>query len=186
MTQQALANALGTLPSRLVALVDELESKGLLERRPSDNDRRSYALHLTQAGQSTLQAVGRVARDHQQALLAGLSAGADRRASTSRAEETDEGADRDDDALGTLDTVRARSIQDEGSQSFGGVGACVITKGIEEPHKDSLIYVECRLRQSTVGMHPRTEFSQNGPLIGSGWPGYRRRKLALQLEESDE
>jgi DNA-binding MarR family transcriptional regulator len=73
MTQQALANALGTLPSRLVALVDELESKGLLERRPNDSDRRCYALHLTPAGQSTLQAIGRVARDHQQALLAGLS-----------------------------------------------------------------------------------------------------------------
>jgi DNA-binding MarR family transcriptional regulator len=57
----------------LVALVDELESKGLLERRPHESDRRSYALHLTEAGQSTLQAIGRIARDHQQALLSGLS-----------------------------------------------------------------------------------------------------------------
>lgn len=73
ITQQALANALGTLPSRLVALVDELESKGLLERRPHDSDRRSYALHLTPAGQFTLQAIGRIARDHQLALLAALS-----------------------------------------------------------------------------------------------------------------
>ena len=73
ITQQALAAALGTLPSRLVALVDELESKGLLERRPHESDRRSYALHLTEAGKSTLQAIGRVARDHQQALLAALS-----------------------------------------------------------------------------------------------------------------
>ena|SRR5271167_1663270 len=73
ITQQALASALGTLPSRLVALVDELESKGLLERRPREDDRRSYALHLTEAGNSTLQAIGRIARDHQQALLAGLS-----------------------------------------------------------------------------------------------------------------
>jgi len=73
ITQQALATALGTLPSRLVALVDELESKGLLERRPHESDRRSYALHLTEAGESTLQAIGRVAREHQQALLAGLS-----------------------------------------------------------------------------------------------------------------
>jgi DNA-binding MarR family transcriptional regulator len=73
ITQQALATAVGTLPSRLVALVDELESKGLLERRPHESDRRSYALHLTEAGKSTLQAIGRVARDHQQALLEGLS-----------------------------------------------------------------------------------------------------------------
>ena len=32
-----------------------------------------------------------------------------RRVSTSRAEEADEGTDRVDDALGTLDTVRARA-----------------------------------------------------------------------------
>jgi DNA-binding MarR family transcriptional regulator len=73
ITQQALASALQTQPSRLVALVDELESKGLLERRPHDSDRRSYSLHLTDAGHSTLQAIGRIARDHQQTLLAGLS-----------------------------------------------------------------------------------------------------------------
>jgi DNA-binding MarR family transcriptional regulator len=78
ITQQALATALGTLPSRLVALVDELESKGLLERRPHESDRRSYALHLTKAGQSTLQAIGRIAREHQQALLAELSEGEQR------------------------------------------------------------------------------------------------------------
>jgi DNA-binding MarR family transcriptional regulator len=73
MTQQALATALGTQPSRLVALVDELESKGLVERRAHQSDRRSYALHLTEAGKSTLQAIGRVAREHQQTLLAALS-----------------------------------------------------------------------------------------------------------------
>lgn len=73
ITQQALAKALGTLPSRLVALLDELESKGTLERGPHERDRRSHSLHLTDAGRSTLQAVGRIARDHQQALLAGLS-----------------------------------------------------------------------------------------------------------------
>jgi DNA-binding MarR family transcriptional regulator len=73
MTQQALAKALGTLPSRLVAIVDELESKGLLERRPHENDRRSYALHVTGKGKAMLQAIGKVAREHQQALLAALS-----------------------------------------------------------------------------------------------------------------
>jgi DNA-binding MarR family transcriptional regulator len=53
-----LATALGTLPSRLVAIVDELESKGLLERRPHESDRRSYALHLTEKGKANLQAIG--------------------------------------------------------------------------------------------------------------------------------
>jgi DNA-binding MarR family transcriptional regulator len=73
ITQQALATTLGTQPSRLVALIDELESRGLLERRPHETDRRSHALHLTEAGKSTLQAIGRIAREHQQKLLAALS-----------------------------------------------------------------------------------------------------------------
>jgi DNA-binding MarR family transcriptional regulator len=74
ITQQALAAALGTLPSRLVALVDELEGKGLVERKSDETDRRRYALCLTQEGVSMLQAIGRIAREHQQALLASLSA----------------------------------------------------------------------------------------------------------------
>lgn len=73
LTQQALAVTLGTLPSRVVALVDDLESKGLIERRPQEADRRSYALHLTEKGRTMLQAVGKVAREHQQNLLAALS-----------------------------------------------------------------------------------------------------------------
>jgi DNA-binding MarR family transcriptional regulator len=73
ITQQALATTLGTLPSRLVALIDDLESRGLVERRPHETDRRSYALHLTESGISTLQVIGRIAREHQQSLLAALS-----------------------------------------------------------------------------------------------------------------
>ncbi|HYL37702.1 MAG TPA: MarR family transcriptional regulator [Bryobacteraceae bacterium] len=73
ITQQALANALGMVPSRLVALVDELEARGLVERRANPQDRRSHAMHLSEKGRSTLQAVGRIAREHQQALLAALS-----------------------------------------------------------------------------------------------------------------
>jgi DNA-binding MarR family transcriptional regulator len=73
MTQQALANALRMVPSRLVALVDDLEGRGLIERRGNPDDRRRYALHLTPKGRSTLEAIGRIAREHQQALLAALS-----------------------------------------------------------------------------------------------------------------
>ncbi len=73
ITQQALATALGTLPSRLVAMVDDLESKGLVERQSDDNDRRRYALRLTQKGTAMLQSVGKIAREHQQRLLAALS-----------------------------------------------------------------------------------------------------------------
>jgi DNA-binding MarR family transcriptional regulator len=73
ITQQALASALGMQASRLVALVDELEGRGLVERRENPEDRRSYALHLTGKGRAELEAVGRVGREHQQALLAALN-----------------------------------------------------------------------------------------------------------------
>ena len=72
ITQQALANALGMLPSRLVALLDELESRGLIERRENRNDRRMYALHLTEQGRMTLRKIGSVSREHQENLLAAL------------------------------------------------------------------------------------------------------------------
>ena len=73
ISQHALAAALGTVPSRLVGLIDELESKELVERRPHETDRRSYALHLTEKGKLKLGLVGRVARQHRQELLAALS-----------------------------------------------------------------------------------------------------------------
>jgi DNA-binding MarR family transcriptional regulator len=73
MSQQALCTMLGILPSRLVALVDELEERGFVERRDRSDDRRSYALHLTEKGRQTLEAIGRVAREHDAALCAALS-----------------------------------------------------------------------------------------------------------------
>lgn len=73
ITQQALADALGMVASRLVALIDELEERRLVERQENEGDRRRYALHLTAQGWSTLEAIGRVAREHQQALLKSLS-----------------------------------------------------------------------------------------------------------------
>lgn len=73
ITQQALATALGTLPSRLVGMVDELESRGLVERQADENDRRRYALRLTKQGMAMLKSIGRIAREHQQTLLAALS-----------------------------------------------------------------------------------------------------------------
>jgi DNA-binding MarR family transcriptional regulator len=73
ITQQKLAGALGSPPSRLVALVDELEAKGLLERQANETDRRRYALHLTAKGKSVLQTIGNLVPEHQNALLAALS-----------------------------------------------------------------------------------------------------------------
>jgi DNA-binding MarR family transcriptional regulator len=75
VSQQALAELLGISPSRLVALVDELAERGLVERRNDPRDRRAYSLHLTALGGRRLQEIGRLAREHQDALCAALGAG---------------------------------------------------------------------------------------------------------------
>jgi DNA-binding MarR family transcriptional regulator len=75
LSQQALGEALAILPSRLVSLLDELEARNLIERRNHPSDRRSYSLYLTATGRDTLKAVGRVAREHQDALCAALTPG---------------------------------------------------------------------------------------------------------------
>ena len=52
--QSALAERLHISPSWMVAIVDELERRGLLERRPHARDRRVRNLHLTVAGKKLL------------------------------------------------------------------------------------------------------------------------------------
>jgi DNA-binding MarR family transcriptional regulator len=72
LSQQALGERLGMFPSRLVVVLDELEQRGLVERRDSPTDRRSYALHLTEAGRESLEQIGRIACEHQDAICAAL------------------------------------------------------------------------------------------------------------------
>ena len=60
-------------PSSLVALVDDLEGRGLVARLDNAQDRRTYALHLTGKGRALLGEVARVSREHNEALCAGLS-----------------------------------------------------------------------------------------------------------------
>ena len=73
LSQQALCERLRVMPSRLVALVDELEQRELVDRRDKPDDRRTYALHLTEKGRNVLKTIGRVAREHQDALAAALT-----------------------------------------------------------------------------------------------------------------
>jgi DNA-binding MarR family transcriptional regulator len=72
-SQQAVAARLGMFPSRLVALVDELQELGLVERRESPRDRRICLLAVTARGRQVLDSLRRVAREHQDALLAALN-----------------------------------------------------------------------------------------------------------------
>jgi DNA-binding MarR family transcriptional regulator len=72
-TQQALAGALSIPASRMVAILDGLEAKGLVERRYRDNDRRSRAVHVTDAGNTLLRKAFEVAINFEKALCQGLS-----------------------------------------------------------------------------------------------------------------
>ncbi|HUO27485.1 MAG TPA: MarR family winged helix-turn-helix transcriptional regulator [Candidatus Aquilonibacter sp.] len=71
--QQALAAHLGVMPSRMVALVDELENKGIVERRRSMEDRRNHELHLTQRGRQVMGELSRIAAEHEESLCASLN-----------------------------------------------------------------------------------------------------------------
>jgi DNA-binding MarR family transcriptional regulator len=73
-SQQDVAERLGMFPSRLVALVDELQDRGLVRRLENPRDRRVYLLEITPQAKEVLQAIGRVAREHQDALLTALTA----------------------------------------------------------------------------------------------------------------
>jgi DNA-binding MarR family transcriptional regulator len=72
-SQQAIGEAIGAPASRMVALVDELEQRGLVERRPHPDDRRVRALHLTAAGRKLLQRGRKVAAEHEEDLARAMS-----------------------------------------------------------------------------------------------------------------
>jgi DNA-binding MarR family transcriptional regulator len=73
ISQQELSARLRIHPSRLVAILDNLEKRNLVERKPNPEDRRLYSLYLTQNGAELLEGIGKVAHDHQDALLAALN-----------------------------------------------------------------------------------------------------------------
>jgi DNA-binding MarR family transcriptional regulator len=54
-TQSQIAAALGIKRTNFVPLLDSLERRGLAERRPAPDDRRSHALHLTGAGKTVVR-----------------------------------------------------------------------------------------------------------------------------------
>ena len=58
-SHKAWADALGLKKTNLVALIDAFEDRGLARRRPTENDRRAHALHLTPRG---IALIGRLHR----------------------------------------------------------------------------------------------------------------------------
>ncbi len=72
ISQQELARKLEMHASRLVAVIDQLEKRGLIVRQANAQDRRIYSLQLTDAGDEMLRAIGQVARDHNELMCASL------------------------------------------------------------------------------------------------------------------
>ena len=72
-SQNALADRLHISPSWMVAIVDDLELRGLLERKPHARDRRVRNLHLTAAGKKLLRRAERQAQSFDQRVSEPLS-----------------------------------------------------------------------------------------------------------------
>jgi DNA-binding MarR family transcriptional regulator len=71
-SQQAIGEAIGAPASRMVAIVDDLERRGLVERRPHPSDRRVRALYLTKTGRKLLARGRKVAAEHEEELTRGM------------------------------------------------------------------------------------------------------------------
>lgn len=74
LSQSDVANTLGIERARLVRLLDRLEKRELVRRRPSPSDRRSHLLELTRPGQKLLQRAKALAAGHEAHLAARLGA----------------------------------------------------------------------------------------------------------------
>jgi DNA-binding MarR family transcriptional regulator len=72
-SQQAIGERLQIPPSRMVAFVDGLEERSLLERRQNPQDRRTRALYLTAEGRELLERAFALALGLERDLCAELS-----------------------------------------------------------------------------------------------------------------
>jgi DNA-binding MarR family transcriptional regulator len=71
-TQQQLADTMGIHRNVMVGLVDDLEDRGLVQRRRHPTDRRAHAVHLTEAARDLLAQAQHAADEHDAELLAAL------------------------------------------------------------------------------------------------------------------
>lgn len=73
LTQSALARAVGIERSTMVAVIDTLQERGMVERKPSPVDRRSYALVLTGNGENLMERLLPMVRAHERNVARNLS-----------------------------------------------------------------------------------------------------------------
>jgi DNA-binding MarR family transcriptional regulator len=74
ITSRQLCTALGLLPPNLVGLLNALEKRGLITRRPHPNDGRAMGLHPTAAGTKLMKQAEKVAFDLEAESSAALTA----------------------------------------------------------------------------------------------------------------
>jgi len=74
ISQSDMSRALGIERSGTVVIVDELETRDLIERRKLVTDRRAYALQATEAGEAHYARALKAVREHEDRAFAGLSA----------------------------------------------------------------------------------------------------------------
>lgn len=72
-SQQAIGERLGIAASRMVAFVDGLERRGLLERRQNPKDRRARALFLTAKGRELLERAFELAGEQERDIAQDLT-----------------------------------------------------------------------------------------------------------------
>ncbi len=73
ITQSELARMMGIERSGLVAIVDELEERGYLQRAPVPGDRRVQALVPTDGGRQAYATAIKVVRGHENRLFEGMT-----------------------------------------------------------------------------------------------------------------
>ena len=73
LSQRELSSRLAIHPSRLVAIIDEMEGLGLVKRAANSDDRRQYSLELTSRGREVLGEIGNLARRHNETLVRSLN-----------------------------------------------------------------------------------------------------------------
>ncbi len=126
-SQQAIGETLQIPASRMVAFVDALEGRGLLERRTNPQDRRARALHLTEQGRELLGRAMTAALAMERELCADLSA-------TEREQLLDL-LQRVGDQLGLRSAGHAAHVHSGFSDEVGAADACELAIGEPAPHQ---------------------------------------------------
>lgn len=73
ITQSELTQRLGIQPGSASEVIIKLEATGLIERVPSEKDKRTTDVHLTEAGKTEAQRLSTVRKERHERMFAALS-----------------------------------------------------------------------------------------------------------------